>query len=150
MRADQAGRAPDGATELRVLRDASELQAHQGRDQQEQALRIADADIVQQRLGGHHACAGKKEESRVDEGNHDRNLKEIEKYLRFYPGAPVGFGEEEHHQDGSAVEAIEQAPGGIGQRGLRRTGCRRSGKAVGTSKTTSTTANRNQNRAVMP
>ena len=48
----------------------------------------------------------------------DRDLKEIEKDLGLHTCAPIGLRKEEHHQDGGAIEAVEQAPSRIRQGGL--------------------------------
>src|SRR5208337_4008031 len=52
-----------------------------------------------------------------DEGYDDCDLEEIEKDLGLQPGTPIGR-QEKHHQDRSAIEAIEQVPSRIRQGGL--------------------------------
>lgn len=64
-------------------------------------------------LGGQHTLHGEKKEGGVDECDHDCDLEEIEKNLRLDSLTPVGVGEEEHHQNRSAVEAIEQVAHGV-------------------------------------
>ena len=81
-------------------------------------MHIAEADIVQERIGGQHPLRGKKEEGGVDEADDDGDLKEIEKDLGLHAGAPMRLRKEEHHQDGSAVEGIEQVLGRVRQDGL--------------------------------
>lgn len=81
-------------------------------------MRIADADIAKERIGGQHALGWEEEESGVDEADNDCDLKKIEKDLGLHTSAPRGLRKKEHHQDGSAVEAVEEAPGRIRQNGL--------------------------------
>jgi len=68
------------------------VQAHYGCDQEEQALRVADVEIVQERIGGQHPLDREKKERGVDEGNDDRDLKEVEKDLGLYTDPPIRFG----------------------------------------------------------
>ena len=93
------------------------MQAYEGCDQEEQALRVADAEVPQERIGRRHPLRREKEEGGVDEGYDDCDLEEIEKDLGLHPGAPIGR-QEKHHQDRSAIEAVEQVPCRIRQGGL--------------------------------
>ena len=83
---------------------------------------VADADIVGEGIGGQHLADGEKEEGGVDEADDDCDLKEIEKYLELHACAAMGLRKEEHHQDGGAIEAIEQTACRFGQQGLGEQG----------------------------
>ena len=85
-------------------------------------MRVADAEVVEERIGGQHALRRREEKGGVDEADDDGDLKKVEKDLELHAGAAVVAGEEEHHEDGGAVEAVEEAPGRIGQEGLAEQG----------------------------
>ena len=81
-------------------------------------MRIADAQIVQERIGGQHLRRRRKEECGVDEGDHDCDLKEIEKDLELKAGMSIGVRKEKHHQNRCTIETIEEPPYRIRQRVL--------------------------------
>ena len=110
--ADQQEQSEAAQQVLRTAR-GGELQAHQNCDEKNNALGVTDADIMEEGLGGEHPARRKKEECGIDKSNDDRDLKEIEKNFGLDIGAPSGIREEEHHEDGRAIKAIEQTPGGI-------------------------------------
>lgn len=107
--ADHQEKSESGQQDARAVA-ARELQANEGGNQEKKALSVADGDVVQQGLGGHHPLCRKKEECGVNEADHDGDLKEIEKDLGLHADAPIGFRQEEHHQDRSAIETVQQAP----------------------------------------
>ena len=79
---------------------------------------VADAEAVYECVGGRHRLCGQKKESGINKTDRDCDLEEVEESRPLHRLPLISVGEEEHHHDGSAVEAIEQDPSGLRQRRL--------------------------------